>query len=368
MARVKDLWFSEVKDPADPKRKIKRKTARHPDNGGSKDAKRWLAVWIGPDGKEKSQAFQIKEKATKHARKMEEDAERGEYIDPKAGKKLFGPLAEQWLRLRDVGANSKLKYEGAYRLHVEPTFGQRQISSIRPSEVLEWLRELAKKRGLPTQEMAYLVVSAVFDLAVADGMRKDNPAKSPIVPKPRKETKEREPWTVDRVWSVIDNHTAPYRAIPIISAGCGLRQGEAFGLAEDDFDFEAGKLHIRRQLVRIGKLVVFKLPKGGKTRTAPLSPGVARTVKAHIEAHKPVACSLPWMDEDGTVAEAEVTHDVLFVWRGDLPKSVRSQEAHGRGRGAQTKTDGLNLQMSSFNEMVWQPAIAAAWIIPPAER
>ncbi len=61
MARVKDLWFAEVKDPADPEKKIKRKTARHPDNGGSKMAKRWLAIWIGPDGGEKSKAFQGRE-------------------------------------------------------------------------------------------------------------------------------------------------------------------------------------------------------------------------------------------------------------------------------------------------------------------
>ncbi|MDB4872494.1 MAG: putative prophage phiRv2 integrase, partial [Gemmatimonadales bacterium] len=157
MARVKDLWFSEVKDPADPKRKIKRKTARHPDNGGSKDAKRWLAVWIGPDGKEKSKAFLIKDKATKHGRKMEEDAERGEYIDPDAGKELLGPLGKKWLRLRDVGAASFIRYESTFRLHVEPAFGHRQVRSVKPSEVLEWLRELAKTHGHATQDKAYMV-------------------------------------------------------------------------------------------------------------------------------------------------------------------------------------------------------------------
>ena len=43
MARVRDLWHD----------KKRRKTARHPDRGGNKDAKRWLAIWLDPDGKEK---------------------------------------------------------------------------------------------------------------------------------------------------------------------------------------------------------------------------------------------------------------------------------------------------------------------------
>ncbi len=368
MARVKDLWFVEVKDPADPEKKIKRKTARHPDNGGSKTAKRWLAIWIAPDGGEKSKAFQGKENAKAYGNGMEADVVRGEYVEPKDGKKLLGPVAQRWLHLRDVGANSALKYEGAYRLHIEPTFGKRQIGSVKPSEVLEWLRNLGKSRGLATQEMAYMVLSGVFDLAVADGMRRDNPAKNPIVPKPRKVVEEHEAWTPDMVRTVIDKQTPPYRLIPIVAAGCGTRQGETFGLVEDDFDFENGKVHIRRQLVRVGKQIVYKLPKGGKVRTVPLSAGVAREVKAHIEAHKSVACSLPWMNEDGTLAVDELSCDLLFVWRGDLPKQVRVEEAQGRGRGVRAHTEGLNLQTSSFTEMVWKPSIAAAGVIAPAAR
>jgi hypothetical protein len=170
MARVRDLWFRTVKGKGDAL--IKQKTVRHPDNGGSKDAKRWLAIWIGPDGREKSQAFKIRDKAVKHARKMEEDVERGEYIDPDAGKELLGPLGKKWLRLQSVGANSGLKYEGVLRLHIEPVFSERQVKSVKPSEVLEWLRGLEKTHGLSTQEIAYRVLGGIFDLAVADGMRR----------------------------------------------------------------------------------------------------------------------------------------------------------------------------------------------------
>ncbi len=351
MARVKDLWLVEVKDPTDPEKKIKRKTARHPDNGGSKTAKRWLAVWIGPDGREKTQAFRIQDAAAKHARKMEEDVERDEYIDPKAGKQTFGSLGKKWLRLRAVGAGSQRRYESSFRLHVEPTFGARQVKSIKPSEVLEWLRELSKKHGPSTQELAYWIVCGILDLAVADGLRRDNPAKSPIIPKPRRDPVERKPWPTAQVWSLSEAHDEPYRMIPVVTAGLGLRQGEAFGLAEDDFDFDAGTVRIRRQAIKVGKLHVFKLPKGGKERTVPMSPGIARTVKSYIADHKPRPYSLPWMKEDGVLEKDEHTCSILFRWHGD-----------------DSRTHDKPIQASSYDHVIWKPALAGAGVIPPGKK
>ncbi|CNE44778.1 integrase fusion protein [Mycobacterium tuberculosis] len=371
VARVKDLWFSEVRDPDDPTRKIRRKTKRHPDRGGSKNAKRWLACWIDPDGKEATKAFHIKDQASKYARKMEEDAARDEYIAPNAGKQQLGPLGRKWLRLRDVGAGAVIRYETVLRRYIEPTFAERQVQSVKPSEVLAWQREVGKQTGASTLETAHWILCSVFDLAVADGLRRDNPVRSPIVPTPRREPAERDPWSIERVWSVIDHHPAPYRAVPIVAAGCGMRQGEAFAVAVDDFDFDAGRVAIARQVVRIGGRIVFKLPKGGKGRTAPLSPGVARTVQAHMDEYPAVATTLPWMNEDGELAEDEVTVKLLFVWRGGpfLPTHpVKDGAARQRGRAREVRTEGENLQTSAYNEKVWKPALAAAEVIPPAER
>ncbi|MFB4300627.1 tyrosine-type recombinase/integrase [Actinomadura sp. NTSP31] len=369
MARVKDLWHAEVPDPDAPGRRVKVKTKRHPDRGGSKTAKRWLAIWIGPDGAEVTKAFHAKENAKSYARKQEEDAERGEYIDPKAGREQFGALAKKWIRLRGLGGSSRVRYESVFRLHVEPTFGHRQVKSPRPSEILEWLRELEKTHGPATQALAFHIVQGTFDLAVADGRRKDNPARSPIIPRVVAEPKERAPWTTDRVLAVVDQHPAPYRAVPLVAAGCGLRQAEAFALAVDDFDFDAGRLRIERQLVRVGNRIVLKLPKGGKARTAPLSPGVARTVQAHKDTHPPVAVTLPWMNEDGRIAEDPVTVELLFVWRDQLlapplPEGVRTRADRGR----QSSADGKNLQMSTYNGLVWKVALARAGVIPPPSK
>lgn len=352
MARVKDLWFATVKTRnADGKTvSEKRKTARHPDRGGNKKAKRWLACWNDPDGKEVTKACATQEGAKQYAKKQEADADRGEYIAPKAGREKFGALAQKTLRLRKIGASSRRRYESAYTNHIEPVFADRSVKSIKPSELLEWLLDLGSHHGHSTQEICYLIVCATFDLAVADSLRHDNPARSPIIPKPRAETKPRDSWSAARIWLITDAQPEPYRTVPVCAAGLGLRQAEAFALAEEDFDFEAGKAIIRRQVVRLGGLWVFKMPKGGKERTVPVSRGVSVTVQAQIEAYPPQPYTLPWMGEDGEL-HGEHTCKILFRWHGDDPRS------HGK-----------HIPASSYDQSVWKPALHAAGIIGPAVR
>lgn len=79
MAHVKDLWIT----------RDGHKTARHPDNGGSKQAKRWQATWDAPDGAERARCFArrtdaeqflaMKEKLRVRAELLSSD---GDGIDP----------------------------------------------------------------------------------------------------------------------------------------------------------------------------------------------------------------------------------------------------------------------------------------------
>jgi integrase len=339
MARVRDLWHDSSR----------RKTARHPDRGGNKDAKRWLAIWLDPGKAEKSKTFTTQDAAKKYAAKMEADAERGEYVDPKAGLEKFGAVAVKHLRLRKVGASSRRRYESVYRNHVEPAFGARPVKSVRPSDISGWLEDMAGM-SLSVQEAAYLVVVGTFDLAVADGMRRDNPARSKIVTRPRAGESSREVWDRARVQAVIDQHPEQYRAIPAAAAALGLRQGCVLALAAEDIDFAAGKVTIRRQLARAGSRFVFKAPKGGRERVVPLPRGLAQILQAHIKEYPPRPYTLPWMEEkdkQGRIT-GERTARLLFRWHGDDP---RTRDRH--------------IIASSYDQGVWKPALSRAGIIPP---
>ncbi|MFJ6013273.1 tyrosine-type recombinase/integrase [Streptomyces sp. NPDC092952] len=132
-----------------------------------------------------------------------------------------------------------------------------------------------------------------------------------------------------------------YRAMVDLGAGCGLRQGEIFGLSEEEIRFGAGWVHVGYQVKLVQGELVFALPKRQKVRDAPLSPQVADALKKHLADFPPLAVTLPWARPDGK----PVTKRLLFV-RPD-------------GKGAVRRTD--------FNTRLWKSALVAADVIPPAE-
>src|SRR5437870_5154807 len=116
MARVRDLWYD----------KNRRKTARHPDEGGNRNAKRWLAIWVTADGTETSKAFAKRIDAEKHATLQEADAQRGiRSADPKRGAitvRDYGELKflPAMLHLRPNSADT---YASHLRNHIYPLLG-----------------------------------------------------------------------------------------------------------------------------------------------------------------------------------------------------------------------------------------------------
>ncbi|MFG2241047.1 tyrosine-type recombinase/integrase [Streptomyces sp. NPDC048734] len=125
-----------------------------------------------------------------------------------------------------------------------------------------------------------------------------------------------------------------------VGAGCGLRQGELFGLSVEELDFEGGWLAVGHQLKRIRGKYVFALPKGGKVRDVPLPKAVATALRARSEACAPVDVTLPWRTPDGP----PVTKRLLFGG-----------------------PEGNHVRVSDFNEHHWKAAPATAGIIPARE-
>jgi integrase len=333
MGFTKDLWHTTKKDAEGNKTKVR--TNRY----GS--GKRWLAVWHDPNGRERTKAFDRQVDADRHWAAQETDVGRGEYIDPNAGKVLLGDLGKRWLRSRSVDPSSAIQYESKWRLHVEPAFGTRQVKSIKPSEIAEWLTGRNDRYGASTARAAFLVLQGVLELAVADESLKKNPARSKVIQRPSTARGNVVAWADETVARIIDGHPPQFRPIPVVGAGSGLRQGEIFGLAEDDIDYDEQVIHVRRQVKKLGSSFVFALPKNDRERTVPLPDWLAQTIRVHSAAHKPRPYSLPWEKPDGR----PVTVNLLFRWTDDK---------HIRARG--------------YDELVWKPALATAGVIPPPKK
>jgi integrase len=330
MGYTKDLWTR-------PEQQSNGKVKRVPNNRWQK-GKRWLACWLDPDGQERTKAFTTKAPADKYWAKMETDRDRGEYYDPKAGQARFDGIAARWLSSRQVDPSTFIRYESVYRLHVEPTFGRRPVKAIRPSEVQAWQADLGTRFSSSTVAGSRLVLLGVLDLAVADDLIKKNPARSPVVKTVVADDGEKiQAWSTEVVDRVTDAHPELLRLLPIIGSTCGLREGELFGLAIEDIDFDERVLHVRRQLKKLGRDHVFALPKNDRERTIPLPAWTEQCIRVHMAKFKPTPCSLPWERPDGRLR----THNILFRW-----------------------LDGGHMKPRAYSETAWKPALVVAGVIP----
>jgi hypothetical protein len=88
-----------------------------------RDKKRWGR------GKQRSRAFETKTQALRYASAMETDRDRGDYLDPNAGKVRPEEIWPRWMGSRTIDPASEIQYDPKWRLHVEPVFGRRMAGA-----------------------------------------------------------------------------------------------------------------------------------------------------------------------------------------------------------------------------------------------
>lgn len=334
---IQDRWYKTETGPDGKKRRVK--TDRH----GT--GKRYRARYIGPDGTEKSASFPDGEKrrAEKWLTKVKADMDTGQYVDPAAGRMTFRQYAEKWLKELTTDPVSRDAVSGRLRLHAFPHLGARPLGSFQPEHIRAWLSDLEKAVPNATYRRAiYDSVSAVLNAAVDDRKLPKNPCHARSVKPPQPEPTRVRPWTSERVFAVRAGLPERYRAMVDVGGGCGLRQGEIFGLPVDEVGFLTGWLHVRQQVKRVGGSLVFAPPKRGKLRDAPLDPEVAAALAEHIRRFPPVDVTLPWRVPDGK----PVTRKLVFT----------------------TPRKGSAIWRSYFDDYVWKAALASAGVIPQRVR
>lgn len=352
MAHVKDKWTDVAKDEyGNVKMDSKGRPARiRNDRWGN--GKRWLACWLDPAGKEKSAAFDKKVDAEKHANSMETDAARGAYVDPNAGRVLVGTLLDSLLRSKRVERSSLEHYRQVDRLHVRPAFGHRQVRSITATSVRDFVSDLEEAGyGTSTVKVSLELLQCALDLAVEDEAIRKNPARSSTVTYTKRKSSKIAPWSRDELQGIIDGHPKRYQLIPTIGMSCGPRPNELFALVAEDFDDNAGVLHIDRQLKRIRNkagewTTVFGLPKYGRIREATLPKSVGNLARDYMEVFPPRPVTLPWEDPDGDDVR---TFNLVFTWDGTITRNT-------------------HIALGNYTKVVWCPALVHAGLMKPPAR
>lgn len=267
---------------------------------------RWRARFRDAEGKEHARHFDRKVDARRWLDEVTTAVTMGQYVDPNAGRVTFREAAETW-RLSQVHRPSTVQHvETMLRRHAYPTLGDRPLSTIRPSEVQAWVAKLSHgqsgHRALAPATVAVIhsLVASVMKAAVRDRLLASNPCEG--VKLPKRESKRVVPLATDQVERIAETMPTPLRALVVLAAGTGLRQGEALGLTRDRVNFLRREVLIDRQLVGVDGLEpVFGPPKtGASNRVVPLPAVVVDALAAHVAAYDVPPGGLLFTVDDGT--------------------------------------------------------------------
>lgn len=295
-----------------------------PATGGGK---RWQVRYRDDEGKQKSKNFTLKEGKNSEIHADAFDIEvnaqlnTDSYTDPNAGKVTLRAYAEEWRKGQVTDPATLIKLDGFLKNWVySSSIADLEMARIakRPSLIQAWVSWMNETLESSTVRWSHTTLSSIFISAVDDGVVSKNPCRARSIKLPIVIQDEVVPLTLTQVEAIRADLPDRYKAIVDLGAGCGLRQGELFGLAVNDIDFLRGQVKILRQIKVLEdpdtgrNVLVFDLPKGDKVRTVPLEEGVALRLASHIKEFPPVDVALPWKTVDGKPKSVKV----LFFWAG----------------------------------------------------
>jgi integrase len=250
-------------------------------------AKRYRVRYRTPDNRgTDKRGFTTIRDAKAFAATVEVSKLRGEYVRPADSRVTVGELGPRWLA-RQAGhlkLSSHRPLEIAWRIHVEPEWGDQPIGSIRSTAVAAWVAALSTTRSPSIVIRARSVLSGILADAVADRLLPANPCAG--VKTPKKAPKRRQYLSHDQVWALA-SAAGGNGAMVLTMAYCGLRWGEAAGLRIQDLDLMRRRLTVVQTATRVGSQIVVGSPKSNRARTVPIPAQVALEIAATCSGKDP---------------------------------------------------------------------------------
>jgi integrase len=238
-------------------------------------------------GKEHAKHFDRKIDADRWVISQEAALDRGEHIDPRAGRVRLADYAEQWFANQvHLRSATRVQYDGALRLYILPVLGSRPLATVKRSDIQSLVSAWAAQGASAASVSAYFkVLKLVFRSAVLDGLI----AKSPCVAirQPEIVSKQVVPLTVEQVKAIAGEIKPRCRAAVLLGAGCGLRAGEILGLTEPNIRWMNREIVVTQQLLRGGQRGRHLAPTKTRSseRVVPAPDFVLEALSAHIATY-----------------------------------------------------------------------------------
>ena len=205
---------------------------------------------------------------------------RGDRIVP--SRVTLAQLSKEWLDGQaQLRPRTREKYDGAIRCHIVPTLGHLKVTQVTEDHILALIAGM-RERGLA----AWTIRGTLTPLGriLAYGVRRGHLAANPMSrlergERPAIEPTEKRILNRDEIQALLAAASLKYRPLIATAAFTGLRLGELLGLVWTDVDFDAGYLHVRKQLDRSGHRVAPKTKKA--VRDVVLMPALGRVLREH---------------------------------------------------------------------------------------
>jgi integrase len=227
------------------------------------------------------------------------DAARGLVFD--AENMTVGEYLDRWLdSTRDsVKPVTWENYRRNVRLHIKPRLGEVKLAKLTPAHVQGLYDEKRRTLAPATVHLIHGTLSSALNQARMWRLVFENVASATKRPKLRHE--EITPLSAEQSKALLEAVSGDrYEAIYVLALTTGARIGELLALRWSNLHADAGTLRIERTRSAAKDGPRFTTPKGGKGRTAHLTPRALEALRRHRarQNEERLAAGALWEDYD----------------------------------------------------------------------
>lgn len=253
--------------------------------------KRYRVRYRKPDKSQTDKrGFKTKKEAELFLASVTVSKARGEYLDPSAGRKTLGAFRGAWEaeRLAPLKPSSQSAMETAWRVHVEPRWAARELSTIKRSEIAEWVAELGTTRSAQTVRRIMFVLSGVLAIATRERAIPSNPAVGVTLPAKRRKS----PRYLNHRQVATLSSCAPSEVEAVLIelfSYSGPRWGEAVAIRVRHLNMLRKRIRIEDNAVTVKGIYEIGTPKSGAAREIPIPPHLVSRIARLCESKDPEA-------------------------------------------------------------------------------
>lgn len=277
----------------------------------SKRANGSYLAQVSIDGKRVSKVYKTKKEAQEWITTMTGQVKQG--LTYNSAKTTVDELLAEWLKIKKTKSRpaTEEQYRRIARLYISPALGKLKLQDITAARIQRLYSDLEKQSvGKRTIEITHTVLHGFLAHAQRLGLVAQNWAALVEVPRPA--SREMVVWDESQVSQFLIANPDPFYRLALAT---GMRRGELIGLQWKDVDWNAGMIHIRRQVYELeGGGWIFQAPKTERGRRGiRLGRGMLEALRYHYTV------TIPQMQ--AIAGEAWQENDLIFPTGKGTPRN-----------------------------------------------